>query len=258
MRLPRMAIRLRWRGYFTIVAHATLAATSAAYAAHPLITEDTGTQGVGNAELQLGFSWTRDGGDRTFSFQPQLSYGVLPTLDIIVQPQWLSVRAADTGTSNGFGDTLLDVKWRFYGDAPLSFAVRAGATFPTGQGNLGDLNGKPSAHALLVATLDATPFTVDGNIGYVRNPTIPSLRTDLYHASAATVFAANESLSLVADTAFDSNPVPDRATWPGVFLGGVIYTLQPGLDVDVGYQVRLNHAAPAQQWLLGITYRWAP
>jgi hypothetical protein len=235
-----------------------LAVSTTAKAAHPLITEDTGTQGVGNAELQFGFSWTRDGGDRAFSFQPQLSYGVLTTVDLIVQPQWLTVRTLGSDSSRGFGDTVMDAKWRFYGDTPLSFAVRAGATFPTGEGDLSQLNGKPSAHALLVTNVDLAPLTIDGNVGYIRNRSAPGLRTDLYHASAAAVFAANDELSLVADTAFDSNPDPLRPNWPGVLLVGAIYTLRPGLDIDFGYQTRLNHAAPAQQLLLGITYRWAP
>lgn len=231
---------------------------TAADAAHPLVTEDTGTQGVGNAELERGFSWTRDGAERTFAFQPQLSYGVLPTLDVIVAPSLLLHKADDARTARGFGDTLLDMKWRFFGDAPLSFAVRAGVTFPTGKADPALTLGKPSAHALLVTTFDAAPLTVHGNIGYVRMPSLPDLRRDLIHFSTAALFAANESLVLAIDAGFDSNPDATNRAWPGILLAGIVYTLQPGLDLDAGYQTRLNRAAPVQQWLVGITYRWAP
>jgi hypothetical protein len=253
---PGESFRVRW--YLALATVSALVATTAARAAHPLLTEDTLTQGAGNAELELGMSWTRVDADRFFLFQPQLSYGLLPTLDLIVQPQWLVDRTATAGSPSGFGDTLLDAKWHFYGDPPLSFAMRAGITLPTGDQGRGFSSGKPSGHALLVTTIDAAPFTIDANAGYVRNLTVPGLRRDLYHVSAAAVFATKTSLSLVADIGFDSNPDSSRSTWPGFLLAGMIYTLQAGLDVDVGYQTRLNHAAPAQQWLLGITYRWAP
>ncbi len=51
-----------------------------------MLSEDTGTQGTGNAELELGYAWSEDDGARSFLFQPQLSYGVTPSLDLIVQP----------------------------------------------------------------------------------------------------------------------------------------------------------------------------
>lgn len=230
----------------------------AAYAGHPMLTEDTGTQGSGNAELELGYAWSDNDASRSFLFQPQLSYGVSPTLDLIVQPSWLANHDPESGRASGFGDTNLDAKWRFYGSAPLSLAVRAGLDIPTGEDGLGLPHGKASAHALLVATVDATPFTLDANLGYTRNPDGAGLRTDLYHASLAAMYAASERLVLLVDTDIDSNPDPTRAAWPAVALAGVIYTARPGLDLDVGYRARLNSAAIAKQWLLGITYRWAP
>jgi hypothetical protein len=41
-----------------------LAFPIAAHAAHPLITEDTATQGRAMFELEIGNAWTRDGSDR--------------------------------------------------------------------------------------------------------------------------------------------------------------------------------------------------
>jgi hypothetical protein len=40
-------------------------------------------------------------------------------------------------------------------------------------------------------------------------------------------------------------------------LAGLIYTVRPGLDLDVGYRGCLTSVAPQRQWLLGITYRGA-
>ena len=83
------------RSSLLVLAAGWLLAACAALAAHPLVTEDAGTQSAGNAELENGFSWTRDGDDRSFAFQPQLSWGLLPALDLIVAPSWLRHRTAE-------------------------------------------------------------------------------------------------------------------------------------------------------------------
>src|SRR5215467_14473965 len=107
------------------VSVALIAAPLDASAGHPMLTEDTGTQGTGNAELELGFSWASDEGNRSFLFQPQLSYGATPTLDLIVQPSWLDTDIVGAQPASGLGDTNLDFKWRFFGRDPYSLAIRA-------------------------------------------------------------------------------------------------------------------------------------
>src|SRR6185436_9294381 len=149
---------------------AALAVSGGAHAAHPLQTEDTGTQGEGNAELENGLLWSRSVGNRLFSYQPQLSFGVSPTFDVIVQPSWLSSRDSGSPAVRGWGDSNLDVKWRFAGSAPWSFAVRAGLTLPTSSHGLGLPDGRYATHGLLVATYEAAPFTVHANLGLALNP----------------------------------------------------------------------------------------
>jgi hypothetical protein len=83
---------------------------------HPLIGEDTATQGSGRFELEIGNAWTRDGSDRSFELGPQLSYGVLPQLDAILRPIWRDQRSTIDGAvfhTRGAGDTAVDLKWRF-------------------------------------------------------------------------------------------------------------------------------------------------
>jgi hypothetical protein len=229
-----------------------------ALAGHPMLTEDTGTQGTGNTELELGFSWASDSGDRAFLFQPQLSYGATPALDLIVQPSWTSNDIAGADSVRGLGDTSLDFKWRFFGRDPYSLAVRAGATAATSQHDLGLPSGRTSEHVLLVATYDAEPLTIDANLGYARNPDVVDLRANLYHLSAAALYAASERFSFVLDLDLDSNSDASKSSMPAVALVGAIFTCRPGLDVDVGYRSSLNSAAIAKQWLLGITFRGAP
>jgi len=237
---------------------AGMAVDGAAFAAHPLQTEDTGTQGTGNVEFENGLLRSRAGASKTFVYQPQLSYGASPTLDLIVQPSWLTNRDEGSATVRGWGDTNLDAKWRFFGAAPLSFALRAGATLATNQRGLGLRHGEVSAHALLVATFDAAPFTLHGNLGLSRNPNGTAGRTWVRRVSAALMWAADERLTLTVDGGTESNPDPARGPWPATLLVGAIYTIRPGLDVDIGYQSSVRAAVPTREWLVGLTCRFAP
>jgi hypothetical protein len=229
-----------------------------AFAGHPKFTEDTGTQGTGNLELELGYAWSEIAADGVFQFQPQLSLGATPTVDLIVQPSWI-VYHSSAGTERGLGDTNLDAKWRFFGRAPWSLGVRGGVSAPTAHDNLGLQRDRVSPHAMLVATGDFKPFTIDANLGYARVPGEESQRRDLYHISTSVTVESQQRLFFVFETTFDSNP--DGAAGKSfVALGqlATIYTVRPGLDIDVGFRARLNGTGPTQQWLLGVTVRGAP
>jgi hypothetical protein len=229
-----------------------IAAALPVFAAHPLQTEDTGTQGRGNIEIENGLSWTRAGGATLFVYQPQLSYGLTPTCDLIVQPAWL--RAAE---SRGWGDTNLDAKARFYGEAPWSLGVRAGATLATSQRSLGLRHGDASAHAVLVASYAAAPVTMHANLGLAVNPASSGGRRVDRRMSAAIMWAASERLTWTVDVGAGSDPDPARSAWPATLLAGVIYTIRPGLDVDLGYQTSSGARPATRQWLTGLTYRFS-
>jgi hypothetical protein len=224
-------------------------------AGHPMLSEDTGTQGARNFELELGYDWSRLDGAHFFLFQPQLSYGTSAALDLIVQPSWLRNTAPSGNLTEGLGDTNLDFKWRFFGAAPLTLGIRAGLELPTAQNGLGLPPGRLGAHGILVATIDAAPWSFDLNAGYSRVSYFATARSDLMHFSAAAQYTVNAHLVLLIDTSVDSDPDPTQPTAMGVALAGAIYTVHPGLDLDVGCRIRLDSGAPAQQWLLGITYR---
>jgi hypothetical protein len=231
----------------------------AVFAAHPLQTEDTGTQGVGNVEFENGLALVNAPGDaRAFSYQPQLSYGLLPTLDLIVQPSWLGSRGSDGHYVSGWGDTNLDAKWRFFGRAPWSLAIRAGAQLATSEHDQGLPAATVSTHELLVATYDEAPFTLHANVGDTQNPASSGLRSAVAHVSSALMWAASERLVLTVDGGAGSDPDRAQKSWPATLLSGLIYTIQPGLDADFGYQSSIGDAQITRQWLAGITYRFSP
>src|SRR4051794_17566714 len=117
------------------VALATYAFSALVHATHPLVTEDPGTQGAGNFELELGFGAFR--GDpsipgRNSIAAPQLSIGVTDDVDLIAQVVRIEQTPTGGPTIIGQGSTLLDVKWRFKETASYALGVRAGLDLPVG------------------------------------------------------------------------------------------------------------------------------
>ena len=245
-------------GWRALIALAVLLVSCDVYCAHPLLTEDTPTQGAGKWELELGNTWSRHAGVHTFEFGPQLSYGLLETLDLIARPTLLDIRVndGDTMRARGVGDTTLDVKWRFLEAGAASVALLAGVAVPTGNVARGLGTGNATAHGLVAATYVAAPLAFHANVGYAQNRA-ESERRNLYHASAAAVWSLSPRFRLLlADVALDTEPNAGRGRWQSALRVGAIGVVRSGFDVDVGYQVRLNRNGPTSVWLAGATMRW--
>jgi hypothetical protein len=159
-------------------------------------------------------------------------------------------------TDRGAGDTAIDVKWRFYEAGSASLATRAGLSAPTGNAARGLGAGKATYHAVAVATFEATPLAWHGNLGYTLANGDAVSRRDLFHVSTAAVFSHAGWKLLRYDVALGTNPERARSTAPAVVRFGAIYSLREGCDVDVGYQARLNQAAPKSLLLAGLILHW--
>ncbi|HEX7638106.1 MAG TPA: hypothetical protein VF457_06890 [Burkholderiaceae bacterium] len=227
-----------------------------AFAAHPLQTEDTGTQGTGQVEIEDGLQRAVTAGASVATWQPQVSVGLAETVDAIVQPSWVSMRAAGTPGECGEGDANLDAKWRFAEGGAWSLAVRAGLELPTAQRGLGLPRGHAGQHALLALTWDAASTLLHLNLGVSHAPADAGARATLGHASAAVMGRLDARTVLALDAGVDQDPVPGRRAWLASALGGVIITVRPGLDLDAGYRL-VAHAGPGtRDWLAGVTWRF--
>jgi hypothetical protein len=230
-----------------------------AWAAHPMLTEDPGTQGKGNTELELGFA--ADKGDPTFNgrgllFSPQVSFGLSETVDLIVQGFWQSQSPVGAPTVRGIGNSLVDLKWRFHeSDGPLALAVRAGVDLPTGDDSTGIGGGQPGVHVLAVAGWTYPDFSVYANAGYARVRQ-SGTRPNLGFFSVAVTTPEGMPRRTFVEVATYSNTDPTNAQWPALARTGVIHSVNDSLDLDVGIQSRLNASATRVSLLAGATWRW--
>ena len=197
-----------------------LACVEAAFAAHPFITDDPKTQGKGNFELQLGTQFIRTGDDgatlSAFQFSPQLSYGVVDSVDLQIRPNYNVAfsTGVDPQRASGFGDVFVGVKWRFFEEGEWSGAVGAGSGFPVGNAGRGLDAGQSTPFAYLIGMYATEKIQIQSAVGAIRNAAIPDGRGWLAHVSAAALWKPQPQLQVGIEVIADQNPIKSTAQWP--------------------------------------------
>lgn len=216
-----------------------------AYAAHPLITEDTGTQGAGRRQLEAFGEQTRGDGRRDELYAGVFSYGVGEAADAqIGLPAY----------RDGAGDVSFDLKWRFLERGPLSFALKPGVTLPTGDEGAGHGTGKATWGSLIIVSYAPGALALRAHAGWRRNENQLGERESLHQVAAAATYALGR-LRWVGELARETNRAPGgRAA--GYTTVGAIWSMTPGVDLDLGWRRGYGGAAGDVTLLLGVAARW--
>lgn len=239
-----------------------------AFAAHPLITDDTGTQGKKKFQLEVNSEFNYDketeegvttketGGEVATA----LSYGITDNIDVVLGTpyQWSKVKEDGEVTSkeNGISDMSLELKWRFYEKDGLSLALKPGMTLPTGDDEKGLGAGRATYGLYFITTKEIEPWTFHLNLGYVRNENKSDERKDIWHASLAGEVEVVKNLKVVANIGAERNPDETSSTHPAFILGGLIYSVSENFDIDFGVKGGLNKPETDYAILAGIALRF--
>ncbi len=251
------------------------------YAAHPYITDDTGTQGTGNWQLEMLGEHTRHnriadpGGGavnqlrRSTLINPVLTYGVRDNLDVALGLSRLRQRVKEdgalVGSASGTSDSTLDVKWRLYESGALSLGLKPGLVLPTGDENRGLGTGKLSWDVNSMLTYDAKPWVWLANIAYsearFKRPEDASAnRRQLWRFSAGIAHSLHDKFRLVGEAGVRTNQAKDDPFLPGRYgsfaMVGAIYSPTDKLDFDLSVRRAANRAELDTALLLGATMRW--
>lgn len=245
-----------------------------AFGAHPLITEDAGTQGKGKIQVEVNSEFSRDkemsDGITTKEIGSEvatiLSYGIFDNTDIVfgLPYQWKKVKedAIVTSDVDGVSDISLELKWRFFEKEGLSFAIKPGITLPTGDENKGLGNGRASYGVVFITTKEIEPWAFHLNLGYSYNEY--ALREDrdanrkgIWHASLASEIEVVKDLKLVANIGMERNPDRTSNANPAFILGGIIYSITERFDVNLGVKGGLNKPETDLAFLAGIAIRFS-
>lgn len=235
------------------------AAASPARAFHPLFTDDTGTQGRGGRQVEVTGEYGRGEEHHAGAGAVVLSYGLSKTLDAAVglPLQYARPHGPEAGRPvAGLSDASLELKWRAAEGANWSLGLKPGLTLTTGDEERGFGAGRSTYRLAALAGAGAGPAQFLANLAFSRNDNVLGERSELWHASAAAVYAVNGRLRLAANAAVDSNRDPAAGVDPASFVGGVLLGVTPNLDLDVGWRTGLNAAHGEEALLVGMAARF--
>ena len=245
---------------FAALAAALLMLPGASRAAHPLVSDDTGTQGAGRWQFEASADRTRERDDGLVAREHEVAFtltrGLSDTLDLAIGLPWLRLAASGAPTQRGAGDLKLLAKWRAFDNGQgLSLGLRPEITLPTGKEDKGLGNGRATASLTGMLQLEQGPWTWLANAGLVHNDNKAGDRKRLWTASTALLYAAADAWTLVADVG------AARAAEPGAASGkfgllGVIHHLGEDLDLDFGWRRSLGSGPRANTLGVGLTVRW--
>jgi Putative MetA-pathway of phenol degradation len=238
------------------------------WAAHPLITDDTGTQGKGKFQLELNgqYDWDKDdtedvsvkstGGQAAVT----LSYGVAENVDLVLSLPYLWGKAEVNETTlydeKGIGDAVLETKWRLFEKDKFSVALKPGISIPTGNDEKGLGAGLLGGHLFLIASQELGSWAFHANLGYIRNENKTDERKDIWHASVAATWEVIKNLKLAANVGIERNPDDDANNDPAFIIGGIIYSINENFDVDLGVKGGLSKSATDLSLMAGVTFRF--
>ncbi len=243
--------------------------TTSAFAGHPLVTDDTGTQGKGKGQVEVGFSYfyDKDNVDELTTFKAEggdvgvgVTIGLLDSLDVVVglPYAWYSVRENDVRIEHedGISDITFDVKWRFFEKDGWSLALKPGVSLPSGDEDKGLGAGRVSYRMFFIGTKEFEPAALHVSVGYIRNENNADERKDIWHASVACEVEVIKDLKLLANVGMARSPSTASDNHPAFALGGISYNVSEKITIDAG--VKYGLTAPETDWtyLAGITLRF--
>jgi opacity protein-like surface antigen len=251
-----------------LVCFTYLMVSVASWAAHPMITDDTGTQGEGKFQLEVNGQYdsdkeTIDGVSVKTTGKElgtTLSYGIFENVDLVLSLpyQWEKIEEDDVTIYNesGISDMVFEVKWRFFEKDGLSLALKPGISIPTGDDERGLGTGKVGYQAFLIVSKEIAALAFHANLGYIRNENKVDEEKNIWHASLATTWEVVKNLKLVANVGIERNPDDSADNDPAFLIAGVIYSVTENLDLDCGIKYGLNSSETDPSLMAGVAYRF--
>jgi len=249
-----------------------LAAASVASTAYqPLITDDTGTQGKGGNQFELGFNRDREqqAGTANNSNVVPLTYtrGLTDTLDAFISINHTRLSSNLPGSeASGGGNPSAGFKWRFWENESnrTSLAVKPELRLPVSPAAeaAGRGNGRSSYGLTLILTQETGFGAVHANLAaghdHYRSLAIGPDSEGL-RASITPVWHIGDQWKLAVDTGRDKQRVGGRDSFSGYFEIGAVYSPNKDLDFAVGVLRRSDRGTPgatAKALTAGITWRF--
>ena len=221
------------------------------FAGHPLRTDDAGTIGKRSFQLELTPEVWKYSDDNCLFVPITSTYGLTEYTDVVLTVLYSSLYNSDFKSDlSGIG---LEVKCRVLQLEKFSLAVKPGLILPIGNHTKGLGTGKLGYSLLLIADQELSSILLHFNIGFIRNENRVLERTDIWFTSLAAEISVAESISFVTEIGTCSNRDKFADGHPAFVLGGAVYSIVDGIDIDFGLQKGLNKHESDLAVLTGLT-----
>ncbi|MCX9157995.1 transporter [Niveibacterium sp. 24ML] len=234
-----------------------------ALAAHPLSSDDAGTQGAGAWQLELNADYLHEPETRTQQrfANLTLSTGLSDSFDLFVNGTALRSEAEAEGgnaaVARGAGDASLGAKWRWFENDDIALALKASANLPTGDAERGLGNGLPYYSGAAIVSVEVGEWTLMANaVGLYFTGDVDDQRKWQWALSTAAAYQLSDAWQLVGEVVAYSGDAPDSVGNAGLLTLGAIYRVLPTLDLDVGYRRGLMDSAVDHGLGAGLAFRW--
>lgn len=222
-----------------------------ALAGFPFVTEDAGTQGAWNAEIELtGQSEHDSDGSRTTSPGNTITMGLAPRTDLALAYTYDFTTAADGAKARGMGPVDATIKTVFLTGTEYAPAlgVKAGFSLPVSEGD------QTAVLLTGIAQWSREPLTVFANIGADIGTHLAGNRerTTALRASVAGSYELRDEWYLLSELLWEkqSSPsAPPAAEW----LVGGKKEITERFGVEGGIRWGLTHDSAHVTYLLGVT-----
>ncbi|MFA6147795.1 MAG: hypothetical protein WC899_06255 [bacterium] len=223
-----------------------------ALAGHPFGTEDAGTQGKGNVEVEFNLERKHgNDGTKTTSFGNSITMGIAPKIDLAVGYAYDFTKAEGGTKSRGMGPVEATLKTAVIEgrDRLPTLGVKAGFSLPPEEGE------QTALLATAIAEWSFDPLTVFANVGADIGTHLAGNveRTTSIRASMAGSWEVRKEWHLLSEFIWEkqtSPSAPSSAEW----LVGAKKEITDTLSVDAGVRWGLTGDSPHVTYLLGITF----
>lgn len=166
----------------------------------PLITDDTGTPGSGNWEINFSATMQKQPGACSWEAPLlDLNYGLGDRFQLTYDVPWVFLSETDQSTQNGLGNSKVGAKWRFLdqGEKGVALSVFPQLTFnnPTSAARRGLVEQGTELFLPWEMTKSFGPVKAGTELGYA----LSSHEQNSWAAGLAAGFPATEKLELVGE-----------------------------------------------------------
>jgi hypothetical protein len=241
--------------------------TGTAFAAHPLLTDDTGTQGAGKFQLETTGTWSKDKSDLNSAGTKEstnlaavvFTAGIADSLDLVVGVPYAWIKTTEAGETtrqDGVLDTAVEAKWRFWEKSNISLAIKPGILLPTGDETKGFGTGKIGYFASFISTAQVEPWAFDLNLAYFHLENKADERTGIWFGSLSSRLKIAKTWTLVGEVGATRNTDKADSCHPAFAQIGLIYSPLENVDLSAGLLMGLNDAEVDEAIRLGLTVRF--